>query len=68
MKLNKNDDVIYNSKVWPHNNHFHVKTAKEVESLHCFFVLDGLSKKLVRGSFRLLISDLNSKPSISWKS
>ena len=37
------DDFISNPKVCRHNRHFDVVTTKEVQSLHCFFVLDELS-------------------------
>ena len=41
---------------------FDVATAKEVESLHCFFVLEWIKLKFgVRDNCRLLISNLNSK-------
>ena len=45
-----------------HNRHFDVATTKEVESLHCFFGFGWIELKFaVRGNFRLLIKDLNSK-------
>ena len=59
---NKIDDAISNSKVGRHNRHFYVVTAKQMESLHCFFVSGWIKLKFnVRGNFRLLISNLNSK-------
>ena len=48
---------------------FDVATTKEVESLHCFYVFGWIKLKFgVRSNFRLLISNLNSKRSISLKS
>ena len=42
--------------------HFDVATTWEEESLHCFFVFEWINLKfVVRGNFRLLISNLNSK-------
>ena len=43
--------------------HFDVKTAtKEKESLHCFFIFERIKLKFgVRGNFRFLISNRNSK-------
>ena len=35
--------AICNSKVRRHNHHLDIVATKEVESLHCFFVLDGLT-------------------------
>ena len=55
-------DVISNSKVWRHYRHFDVPTTREVKSLHCFLVFGWIKLKFgVRGNFRLLISNLNSK-------
>ena len=45
-----------------HNCDCDVATTKEVKSLHCFFVFGWIKLKLgVRGNFRLLTSNLNSK-------
>ena len=44
------------------NRHFDVATTKEVESLHCFLVFGWITLKFgVRGNFKLLISNRNSK-------
>ena len=48
------DDVISNSKVWPHNRHFDVATTQELK-LNWIKLTFG-----VRGNFMLLISNLNS--------
>ena len=62
VKLKKIDDATSNSKVCRHNRHFDVATAKEVESLHCFFVFGWIKLKFgVRGNFGFLISSLSSK-------
>ena len=62
MKLKKIDDIISYSKALRHNCNFDITTTKEVESLHCFFVFGWIKLKFgVRGNFRLLISNLNSK-------
>ena len=45
-----------------YDRHFDVAKTKEAESLHCFFVLGLIKLKFgVRGNFRLLISNINSK-------
>ena len=62
MKFKKIDDVISNSQVWRHNRHFDVVTTVETESLNCFFVFGWIKLNFgVRGKFRLLISNFNSK-------
>ena len=62
------DVVIFNSKVWRHNRHSDVPATKEVESLHCFFVFGWITLKFgVRGNFRLLISNLDSKMQYPFK-
>ena len=59
-KLKKIDDS--NSKGRRHNHHFDVATTEEVESVHCFFVFGWIKLNFgVRGNFRFLISNLNSK-------
>ena len=61
-KLKKNDDVISDSNIWRHNHHFDVMTTREVESPYCFFVFVWIKLEFgVRGNFRFLISNLNSK-------
>ena len=62
--------VIFKSKVWRHNHHFHVRATKEVESLHCFFVFEWIKLKFgvwSNFSVRLLISNLDSKAQYQFK-
>ena len=50
----------FNSKVC--HSHFDVATTSHVKSLYCFFVFGWIKLKFgVRGNFRLLISNRNSK-------
>ena len=61
VKLKKIDVVISNSNVCRYH-HFDVMTTREVESSYCFFVFEWIKLEIgVRGNFRLLISNLNSK-------
>ena len=63
LKFRKHfDDVLSNSDVLRYYQHIDVATTEELESLHCFFVCGWINLKFgVRGHFRPLISNLNSK-------
>ena len=54
--------IVSNSNVRRHNRPFDVITTKKVKSLHGFFVFGWIKLKFgVRGKFRVLISNRNSK-------
>ena len=62
MKFKKINDVTCNSKVRRHDCHSDVATINKVENRHCLFVFGWIKLKFgVRGHFRLLVSNINSK-------